>query len=53
MFNKPTVQDLDSYFIIHVKENSEVMNFTIANESVNSDSNITPDINESSSKYSK
>ena len=53
IFNKPTVQDLDSYFIIHVKENSEVMNFTIANENVNSDSNITPDINESSSKYSK
>ena len=53
MFSKPTVQHLDSYFIIHVKENSEVMNFTIANENVNSDSNITPDINESSSKYSK
>ena len=53
IFNKPTVQPLDSYFIIHVKENSEVMNFTIANENVNSDSNITPDIKEASSKYSK
>ena len=53
LFNKPTVQDLDSYFIIYVKENSEVMNSTIANESVNPDSNITSDINESSSKYFK
>ena len=53
IFNKPTVEGLDSVFIIHIAENSEVMNPTTANESVNSDSNITPDINESSSKYSK
>ena len=51
IFNKPTVQGLDSYFIIYVKENSEVLNSTIANENVNSNSNIISDINESSNKY--
>ena len=39
--------------MIHVKETSEVMNFTITNENVNLDSNITSDINKSSSKYFK
>ena len=51
IFNKPTVQGLDSYFIIYVKENPEILNSTIANENVNSNSNIISDINESSSKY--
>ena len=51
IFNKPTVQGLDSYFIINVKENSEIINSIIANENINSDSNITSDINDSSSKY--
>ena len=51
IFIKPTVQGLDSYFIINVKENSEIINSIIANENINSDSNITSDINDSSSKY--
>ena len=51
IFNKPTVQGLDSYFIIYVKENPEILNSTIANENVNSNSNIISDINESSNKY--
>ena len=48
-FHKPKVQGLDSYFIVNAKENSEVMNSTIANENVNSNSNISSDINKSSS----
>ena len=47
--NKPTAQGLDSYFIVNAKENSEVANSTIANENVISNSNISSDINKSSS----
>ena len=49
IFNKPTAQGLDSYFIVNAKENSEVANSTIANENVISNSNISSDINKSSS----
>ena len=41
IFNKPTVQALDSYFIVSAKENSNVTNSTIANEN---HSSITPEI---------
>ena len=40
---------LDPYFIVNAKENSDVTNSTIANENVNSNSNIRSDINKSSS----
>ena len=41
------MRDLDSYFIVNAKENSEVTNSTIANENVNSNSTISSDINKS------
>ena len=49
IFNKPTVQGLDSYFIVNAKENSEVTESTIGNENVDSNSNISSDINKTSS----
>ena len=49
IFHKLKAQGLDSYFIVNAKENSEVINTTIANEKVNSNSNISSDINKSSS----
>ena len=45
IFNKPTMQGLDSYVTVNAKKNSEVTNSTIANENVNSNSNISPDTN--------
>ena len=48
IFNKPTAQDLDSYFIVNAKENSEVADSTIGNENVDSNSNISSDINKTS-----
>ena len=45
IFNKPKTQGLDSYCIVHAKENSELTDVTIANKNVN----ISPDINKSSS----
>ena len=45
IFNKPTVQGLDSYFIVNAKENLEVTDSTIGNENVDSNSNISSDIN--------
>ena len=49
IFNKPTAQGLDSYFIVNIKENSEVMNSTFANENVKLNSSITSDSHKSSS----
>ena len=49
IFNKPTAQGLDSYFIVNTKENSQVTNSAIANENINSYSNVKSDINKSSS----
>ena len=49
IFNKPTAQGLDSYFIVNAKENPEVANSIIANENEISNSNISSDINKSSS----
>ena len=46
IFNKPTAQGLDSYFIVNIKENPEV---TFANENVKSNSSITSDSHKSSS----
>ena len=49
IFNKPAVQGLDLYVIVNGKENLEVTNSAIANENINSNSNISSDINKSSS----
>ena len=49
IFNKPTAQGLDSYFIVNAKENSEVTKSAIGNENVDSNSNISSDINKTSS----
>ena len=49
IFNGPTAQGLDSYFIVNAKENSEVTDSTIGNENVDSNSNISSDINKTSS----
>ena len=43
IFNKPTPQGLESYFIVSIKENSEVKNSTFAYENVNWNSNNTSD----------
>ena len=43
IFNKPSSQGLGSNFIVNAKENSKVTNATIANENVNSNSNIISD----------
>ena len=43
------MQGLDSYFIVIAKENSEVPDSTIGNENVDSNSNISSDINKTSS----
>ena len=53
IFNKPTVQGLDSYFIVNAKENSEVTDSTIGNENVDSNSNISSDINKTSSNENR
>ena len=49
IFNKPTAQGLNSYFIVNAKENSEVTDTTIGNENVGSNSSISSDINKLSS----
>ena len=49
IFNKPTAHGLDSYFIINAKWNSEVTDTTSTNNNVDSSSNISSDINKSSS----
>ena len=46
IYNNPTAQGLDSYFIANTKENSKVKNSTITNENVNWNSNVSSDINE-------
>ena len=43
------MQGLDSYFIVNAKENSEVTESTIGNENVDSNSNVSSDINKTSS----
>ena len=49
IFNKPTAHGLDSYFIINAKWNSEVTDTTSTNKNVDSSSNISSNINKSSS----
>ena len=41
-------QDQDSYFIINGKKNSEIINFTIENENLKSNPNISSNIYKSS-----
>ena len=48
IFNKPTAQRLDSYFIINAKENSQATNSAIANENINLHYNVSSNINKSS-----
>ena len=43
------MQSLDSYFIVNAKENSEVLDSITGNEKVDSNSNISFDINNTSS----
>ena len=49
IFNKPIAQGLDSYFIVNAKDNSEVTDSNIGNGNVDSSSNISSDINKTSS----
>ena len=53
IFNKPTAHGLDSYFIINAKWNSEVTDTTSTNKNVDSSSNISSNINKSSSNENK
>ena len=48
IFNKPTAQGLDSYFIVNAKENSDITDSTIGNENLDSNSNISSDIKRTS-----